>query len=338
MSILFAGGEDESIDVLGGFSHTTAGRFRAGKARLALRASGAGLQHSFAGALAAYLAAQPAGDKDFWYGFQFRGGGGFITGLDCFYMYDTAGIAFMKITGDLSAGGMTLWTKNAIGAMVNYPASNIPQPGVPTEITFRVKVHNTLGQIVWYYNRAFWFGTPVGDTTHWCGGGTSPGKARMLCPNSNGDADYSEFIATSADDPRVGLDLQTLEVTADGAVTTWAGGFASIAELAEDPTTLLQTAAAATDWVGVVRDLTALTGSQIVRAIVLSGKYRTSVGAPQNVHGLLRIGGVMYPAAMQLVDAVASLRQFIYATSPATGLTLAELEVNNLQAGMRAAA
>jgi hypothetical protein len=72
--------------------------------------------------------------------------------------------------------------------------------------------------------------------------------------------------------------------------------------------------------------------------VVVSGRWRTSVGAPQTLSGILRISGVKYAAATQTVSAVAGLLQYIWHLSPATGVAFTEAEVNALEPGMRSAA
>src|SRR6478609_2306446 len=129
-NILFGTGEDEIITVVSGSVTTDATTFRSTHARCSLSAGL--LQHRFAGKLKDYLDAQPANDKDFWYGFRFRGGGGFITGLDMVYFYDEAGKAFMRITGNSSASGMLLWTAPDGSTWTQYPASSTTQPSTPT--------------------------------------------------------------------------------------------------------------------------------------------------------------------------------------------------------------
>lgn len=345
MTILQVAGEDESWDILNGSVDTDVTSYRAAYARCSIHSANEdGVQIIFRGALKSYLDAQPAGDKDFWFGYRWRGGGGFTTGGIGLKLYDATDKAFMRLKS-YTAGNSVLETSTdgtfgGVGdTFTAYPGSAFDQGapnGNPHEYTFRVKIHPTLGQITWYINGAFWFATPVGDTTGLCVG--SPSKLRFGCPNSNGTSNYTEFIATSADQPRVGMNLNTLIPTADGALAQWGGGFASIAEVTEDTSTVLQTAVAATISTFVASDMSALTGNIVILAIVLSGKFAAAVGAPQNVAGVLRIAAVNYSAALQTVAAVNELRQFIWETSPATATRFAEAEVNAFEYGVQSAA
>lgn len=347
MTILFGGGEDTEIDITTGSMVTTPGSFRAGYARAAMApvspggGLGAGflLQHRFSGALATYLAAQAAGDKDFWYGYRWSGGGGFLTGLTALTIYDSSGSPkpFMRLvsigTGDTT---LQLSTDGFVSNVQNHPSSSIGQPGTPTEYTFRIKIHATLGQIQWWVNGGLWYQTVLGDTTGLCVG--SPSKVLWTLPNSNGNCYVSEVIATSADDPRVGMSLVTLAYTANGANVGWTGGVASINEITEDQSTLLTAAAALLESSFIATDLPTLASGVAVRAVINSGHWRTAVGAPQSVAGYLRIAGVNYAAASQLAPSVASTLQFIWQLSPATGITFTEAAVNAAEFGMRSIA
>lgn len=342
MSVLCGFGENEGFEMLGGSVITTPGFYRA-NARCAIKASGAGLQHTFTGKLKAYLDAQPADDKDFYYSFVFRGGGGFITGMDCFYMHDATNRPFLRLTGNSTAGGLLLWTSVDGGTTwVQYPGSSVVQPGVPTQIAFRVKVHATLGHVAMYYGSALLYQTPPFDTRGFCNG-SSPAKTRFFIPNSNSDGYYSEVLASSADDPLIGWKLTTMPLVALGALQQWAGAVTAVNEIDKDQTTAQSTASALNDESFTTPGTFALGAGEEVRAVIWSGEYRTAVApAPQNVSGFLRIGGVVYPDTPQLVDLVPGLRQFIWETNPDPGVPpdtkFSAAVINAMQPGNRSIA
>lgn len=344
-TILFAGGEDSEFTLFNASMVTTPGKFRSTYARAAISCGAMntpGAQHLFAGDLAAYLAGQPANDKEFWYGYRWVGGGGFIIGGISLRMYDSAGTGakeWFRLRGQgagdqqlqLSPDGFT----NRL-TLVNYPASTIAQPGTPAEWCFRIKIHPTAGVIEWWINGGLWYSTPVGNTAAYCSG--SPSKAIFGCANSNGDTYISEVRATAASRPCVGMDIFTADYTADGANTAWAGGVASINEIREDSSTLLTSTAAGQDSCFVSRPLPALSGNMGVQAVINSGKWRTTVGAPQHLKHYLRIGGTNYLGASQSVPTVAGTLQTVWETSPATGVPFTASEFNNAQKGMESAA
>ncbi len=346
MSILQVAGEDESWDILNGSVSTDANHYRANYARCAILSNNEdGVQVYFRGALKAYLDAQPSGDKDFWFGPRWGGGGGFITGGIAMKLYDSTDKCFMRLKS-LSVGDWTLETSvlgsfGGVGDTFNsYPASSFAQAapnGNPHELAFRVKIHPTNGHIAWYINGAFWFQTALYDTTALCTG--SPKFVRFGPANSNGICRLSEFIATSADQPRVGMSLNTLIPTAAGFLSQWGGTFGDIGEVVENTSTLLQTAVAANDSLFEASDTYGVTGSIVVLAIILSGKFAAAALAPQNIAGLLRIGTTIYPSALQTVASTLELRQFIWATSPANpGNRFTSAEVDGFQYGVRSAA
>jgi len=266
------------------------------------------------------------------------GGGGFITGLVGFKMYDSDSPSpkpFLRFRSTGTSNAVLETSANGFASVTSYGASAIAQPSSPAEYVLRVKIHPTLGQIWWYINTGLWFATPQGDTTGLCVG--SPSQVIYGAPNSNGDSYISEVLATSADDPCVGLDVSTIIATANGASTGWNGDVLDINEIVKNQSTLLSTGATGVDSTFVASDIAALTGTNIVRGIVLSGEYSApDPAAPQQIAGLLRIGGVNYDSAFQTVSNVLDNYQFIFEESPANpGNPLTESEVNNLEIGMR---
>jgi hypothetical protein len=340
MSVLFAAGEDEAFTLTAANVFTTGGTaFRTAYARCALQPTAtAGVLHTFSGALATYLAAQPSGDKDFWYGYRFKGGGGFLTGQIAFQMFDGSK-EFLRLISVVAANDVRLLLSpdGFTSVVVSYPASTIAQPTTAAEYVFRIKIHPTLGRIDWYINGGLWFTTGAMDTTGYCSG--SPAKGQWGRANSNGDSYISEVRASSADDPCVGWAISTLVPSANGASTGWSGGYTTINEVTKDTSTLLTTASAATDATFVATDMAALSGPQVVRGVVLSGEFRAAASAPQHVDGLLRIGGTNYAAGQsQVAPAVAGPLQFIYETNPATGIAFTETAVDLAEIGVRSAA
>jgi hypothetical protein len=347
MTILQVAGEDESWGILNGGVDVGVNTRRTAYTRCSIHSANEdGVQIIFGQDLKPYLDAQPAGDKDFWFSYRFAGGGGFITGGIGLKLYDSTDKLFMMLRGpgasSLALQTSTLGTFNGTGGDTwgNYGASETTQlapAGNPFEYSFRIKIHPTLGHIAWYINGTFWFQTPVGDTTGLCTG--SPKFLRFGCPNSNSNSNYSEFIATSADDPAVGKTLATLAPDGDG-LTGWAGGYISINEIVKNTSTQVTTGVTATDVSFSVTNIPALSGATIVRALIVSGEYSTAAvsGVPQHVNQFLRFSGVIYPGALRSVAAVIGLLQTIWSVSPVTSTTITEAETNAVEIGMRSAA
>jgi hypothetical protein len=347
MSVLFGGGENEALDLIAGAMNSAlTTKYRPAYARgcfAPVNPGGGGgaaflLQHRFGGRLLAYLDAQPNGDKDFWYAYRWVGGGGFLSGQVGPQFYDSTGKAFLR---GLSQGANDLvWESSPDGGTwTRYGASVLVQPNTPTQYALRIKIHPTLGFFAVWVEGSLWFQSPVGNTSGWCVG--SPSKFLHGLPNSNGDCYVSEVMASSADDPCIGWNLHTLPLTAIGALAAWTGPVSAVNELQEDQSTVNSTAAAGTDVSYVPAALPSLAPGLMIRAIIWSGKFRTSGGAPQNNIGFLRIGATVYPAAMQLVDTVAALRQYIWESDPrdGTGLTpISESMVASTQPGNRSVA
>ena len=345
MTRLQVAGEDESWGILNGSVDTDANKYRAGYARCSIHSFNEdGVQIIFKGDLKTYLDAQPAGDKDFWFAYRFAGGGGFTSSGVGLKLYDSTDKCFMRLicpgTSDLKLQTSTAGTFTGGGGDVlgDYGASTFSQiaaPGNPMQLSFRVKIHPTLGHIAIYIGTSFWFQTTPGNTTALCTG--SPKFLRFGNPNSNGASNYSEFIATSADDPVVGKSLVTMVPMSDG-LTGWNGGFAAIAEVTKDTSTQNTTAVAATDVSYGVTNIPALSGGLIVRDLIVSGEYAAAVGGPQHLNQFLRFSGTVYPGALKTVNSVLDLIQTFWSVSPVTSTTITEAEANAVEIGQRSAA
>lgn len=340
MTILFAGGENSEVGILSGSMITTAGKFRATYARGAINSTNEnGVIHDFSGALLAYIVAQGT-VVDFWYGFQYVGSGGAVLGSTC-CTFSNAGVGFMRIgnPAGTATGTCQMATSPDGTTWTQYSASNITQPSTPTEWTFRILRHASTGKFQWYVGGSLWYEF-TGNTAALFSTVT---RCQWGNAGSNNATGISEIVATSSDDTRVGMNCATLYYTGDGHDVDWTNGYADVAELSEDTSTVKTTTTAAKDSSFLHVNVPTLTPGIIVRAVIVSGKWRTGGTAPPNLYGYLRISGTNYanaptPAAIQSVQAVAYLLQYIWHLSPATGLAFTESEVNALEPGMRSAA
>lgn len=338
--ILFGGGEDEAIDVINGGMEQVAGTYDPTYARGAIRVHGnPGAQLRYSGDLKAYLDAQPEGDRDFWFSYRLRGGGGFTTGGLLLHMFDatkpyfrlrspTPGSAQIEISNDGFASNVT-----------TYPTSDLAQPVPHQQWSFRIKEHPTLGAIYWYVENTLWFVTPLGDTTGIITG--APSKTWWSNGNSNDQTWISEVMFSTADHPLPGLRLKTVPYIALGALVGWSGPVGNINELVKNVATAQSTAAAGTDESFVPEGVDEFADGIVIHALILSLEARTSPApAPQHLVGGVRIAGVVYPhPTVRLVDSVAGLLQFIFHTNPAIAdepFTVAD--INALQPVHRSAA
>lgn len=341
MTVLFAGGENSEVDILNGSTITTTIHFRSTYARCAVRSLGDnGVLHTYTGALASYIAGQGTA-VDFWYGYRYVGVGGTTTGHHCVKFCGAGFVPFLRIYNGIGLGNgqLQISTDGFSGNPANttdFTASNIAQPSTPIEWTFRIKRHATQGLFQWWIAGALWYQFS-GDTTPYFTTVTRTSFGEGGTTVGNG---ISEIIATSADDPRVGMNLFTAYYTGNGTNTGWTGTYTDVNENSEDTATVEVAATAGLDSCFTHPAIPALSSGVVIRAIIDSGKWRRAIGAgPQNLSGYLRIGSTNYPnapvpAAIQAVASVAGLLQFIWHLSPATGLAFTETETNNLQPGM----
>ncbi len=321
--ILFGANEDEAIDVLNGGMETgpgAAGAYDPDYSRGAIRVHGnPGAQLRFTGAVKDYLDSQPEDDKDFWFSYRLRGGGGFLTSGSLLYLFDTnGGLAktFMHLMAP-GVGDAMLRTSSDGAAFTSHPSSTLAQPIPHQQWSFRVKIHPTLGGIKWYVANGLWYQTVPGDTTGWCVG--SPSKLWWSNPNSNDQTWISEVMIATADHPLPGLRLKSMPYISIGALGEWNGAVTTVNELVKNSSSAQTTASADTDESFVVDPIPAFADGIVVHALIVSAEARTSEApAPQNLIGGLRIGATVYPAAMQLVEDVAALRQFIFHEDPSS--------------------
>ncbi len=333
MSILFGTGEDEIITLLGATITTDSAHFRPAYARCAISAGPGPWQHLFAGKLRDYLDGRPSNDVDVWWGSRFKGGGGFLSSQPILYFFDDADKVFARLLSG-SPGSARLQTSSDGVAFTDFPGSDLVQPSAPAEWTFRVKKHPTLGRIEWWANGGLWFKTPNFDTTALISG--KPKKMIGYHANSNGNSYWSEIMATSGDDPRVGLNLHTLPPIADGDFSGWDGDWTRIAEIVKNTSTVISTAVDDSESSFVNAGVGTLTTGTVIRAIIHSGEYRTSnAPAPDSVTPGLVLGGVAYPGATYPVDNTPTQIQEIWETSPDGGLPFTEAEGNDVQMHVR---
>lgn len=332
MTILYLGGEDESVGVVSGVISTAAGRFRAGYARCALKPTDPelGIVHEFSGALATYIAGQMPTGCDFWYGFRYEGGGGFLNLSNNLVTFYSGGTPKFRIQQS-GTDGCVAATWNGSGWNL-VPGTGVTQPFTPTEYAFHFKCQVVGGKIEWWIGGVLWytFVTSTADVIT---------KAVWGNTNSNGDSYVSEIRATTGDDPCVGINVYTLPLTGLASHGDFIPStVANINEITLDQGTLIASAVAGDEASYSTDALPVLGGSEQIRALAISCQARTAAGAPQNLEGLLVIGGVDYVSPSQAVSTVLSQREFIFQNSPASVAPFTRAEVNLAEKGFKTVA
>lgn len=337
MTVLFGGGEQNEFGMLSGVMSTGAGQFDPVYARCCLKPTAdIGIQHLFDGDLAAFLAAQPAGAKDIWWGPRWRGGGGsFAFGNNVLTFYDTIGPYFRLICDGASAVKAQT-SLNHGAAWTDYAGSSIAQPGAPAEYSFRMRLAAGDGRIEWWINQTLWW-SYLGNTALM---GDSPTKVVMGGANANGDSYFSEILATSPDQPRLGMRLCTLVPTADSAaLDEWTGSFADIDEIVEDFSDSISTQLANKTQLFIVSDLPVLGSGVKPIALIISAKMQTQTSAPQNAQGVVRIGGVNYFGVSKPVSSSPANIQWIWQEDPSNpGNLFTEAVINGAELGVKSLA
>lgn len=148
-----------------------------------------------------------------------------------------------------------------------------------------------------------------------------------------GYASWSECIASTTH--MVGRRVKTIPPTGNGANTAWIGTFAGVDEIAyADADGLVSTAANDKE---TFTHSTTVTGT--IEAFAITARANCGTTGPQNLKGVVRIGGVDYEST-NTVALTAGMQActFIWETSPATGVAWTASEINSLEFGVKAIA
>ena len=140
-------------------------------------------------------------------------------------------------------------------------------------------------------------GELTGDTLY--GSPSEIAEMRVHTPATGGTNSAATISEVQIlDVSTLGRRLATLNITADGATTDWTGTYADIDDVGVYSDTEINDSATA-DQVStfVTTDLSVVAQTYLVDSVVLA--YRAQIGGtgPQNLKGVVRIGGVDYPSA-----------------------------------------
>lgn len=339
MTILWVGGEQNEFGMISANISTGAGNFDPAYARCAIHPTAdVGARHLYDGRLRAYLDAQTEGDREFWKGYRWRGGGGSlnVTGAMITF-YGPAG-PFFKIANPFTSNMLQAYTSLNGGATWDpYPLSMIVQGGAPVEHTFRLWSHPTVGRIEWWVGESLWWffqGNTYAMTTDFT-------EDVLGNPNSNVDSYFSEGIASSRDHARVGMRLRTLVPDSDSAAhSDWSGGYVDIDEIIENAIDSIFTSTPGAIELFGLTDLPALGPGVVPLGLVISSKLQTVGGAPQNAQGAIRIAGTDYFTPSQAISTAPENRQFFFDNDPSQppGTKLSAAVINAIEAGLKAVA
>jgi hypothetical protein len=142
----------------------------------------------------------------------------------------------------------------------------------------------------------------------------------------------SEIIV--ADEPTVNMRVLTRPAIANGALTDWNGPVTNINELQLSDANGIDTGL-----IDQLRSFTIDTPTGIsnvsVRAVCIGARASSNGTSPDEIQGLLRIGGSNFFSSNILLSAGITGRSIIFNTNPATGVgfTLGDINAGNMQFG-----
>jgi len=342
MAILLAGNEDDTITGNGYFDTTaniatTQGHQTAAgtQGHLNLRGlwrtavSGPQLSNIWNVAL-------PSPQTDFWFQFVIsghavgEGGGAHLfralgpTGQQLVVIY----VVDRWALGTLLHIGGTSYTQ--IGPYVAFNNNK-------TTVTVRLRLHDTNGLIEYYLNgsRVFQY---TGDTIRSTDTTITHVAGDNLGSYWAGATTYvSQMLATTADESPIGMTVATLAPSTAGAVQQWTG---TVADISEAPiSTATAILAGSPDLVSTFQVGDVGTAA-LVRAVVVTTVARvgSTLAGPQNLHGVVRIGGTNYTTAAVTLDSVARPRFLVFEQNPATAASWTPDAINGAELGLQSAA
>jgi hypothetical protein len=194
---------------------------------------------------------------------------------------------------------------------------------------YTVQVKTGASGAIRFYRDGSLLAEYLGDTT-------ALGSVNTMTLGSNGGTyNYISEVIIANHDIRSAR-LKTLDVTAAGAHTGWAGTWQDIDAYDELDTSFISSTVAGQKSTFVVSDLP--TDSLVVDSVILSGRFRRNATGPSGVNALARIGGVDYGQSVGALTEQFASKQVVLGTNPATGGAWDKTTVNALEIGVESVA
>lgn len=341
--ILFAGGELEAFDTIGGFGINdfvfagAGGSFDANFATGAIALGGFGWAEAvFRDATTGAVSPQ----TNFWVHMEVVPGTlGGSTIAPYFVLVDssTGTVAFQfDCDGSAATHNLEYWTGAAFTAIT--PNDTLVAATL-YRLDFWIKIDNVNGELR-YYRDGVLRQTFSGDTLY--SGFSVIDTLVLFCPNNETGTNattstkYSQVIVSTQDTR--GMRLATLNATALGTTSAWTGVNADISDtVVVNENTFLSSIANGNVSTHTATDLTTVAGGYQPIAVVVAARARKDSTGPQNLHL-----GVRTNAADNFPDAVtgleAGLRGFrrVMHANPVTGLSWTKTEINAIEVGVKA--
>lgn len=206
---------------------------------------------------------------------------------------------------------------------------------------FRLLMHNSAGVLGCYLDDTL-LGELTGDTIFNSAGSVLEMRYYIAWVSGSGGGSTYPWISEvfCQDITTRRRRLATLSITGAGATNSWGGSYADIDDLGTySDTDFVDSDTANEVSTYVASDLSAAAQVYSVDAVVLG--YRAKIGAtgPQNIKGVLRIGGTDYPSSANVSGLVGEYGYVIspFTTNPATAgeFTAAEINTAGFEVGLK---
>jgi len=254
--------------------------------------------------------------------------------VDHMFLYDSAGVARVKIQANSTAAYLRLMYNTGAGWVQvggNYGINHLNRQTLDLQVlcntaSGRIRLYNS-GTLVLDSGTINLSAIPNIAQLQFCG---SP----SLSPNTDTSVFASQVIV--ADEATIGWKLATFVPTGNGANTAWTGAFGDVDEVAYNDGDFISTA--------VANDIETYTltgpslGASPVKAVAVTARVRNNVTGPQNLQLALRSGGTNYFSGTKSLTTGFTPEQHIWETDPATGVAWLAANVPGIEAGVKAIA
>ena len=326
MTILFAGGEPDCLDLVGILNTSTAYR-RNNMGRVSMELYNASSNDNI-------TLRFPARDHFFFQFWIYYAGSLTVTEREhIFFRNGTGTVLQLRASG--SAGYWKL-RNNVGGVWTDLNQSSMLAGRINTalqKLTGEIRMHATDGLLRLWINDALSMEATGLDTIGDSGHGTLDGL--RLYPGGHTQRSYISEIIVSEENPR-SFALYTRPPTGDGAATDWLGGHANISSASADPMLAAVASNAADQDYLFTKD--ALSTGNAVRAVAFAHLSQRDTGGPQGLRLLQRHGGIIYPTAVQPLEVAGQPEQTVLLAPPSGQAAWTEAIFNDSQFGFRSVA
>lgn len=328
MSVIFAGGELESFNLVGVNQqvNATAGKFDSDFARMAIEHGGSGASN--------WIGANFTGGTEFWLHLvvNMDVGPGSTYDYSIIRLVDSvSGETVFQIDGTDGNFRGEYWNGSSFTTM---PSTFTFSTNVNKTIDIHCKIHDTLGRFAIYLDNSLW-DEFTGDTNLFA---SAQVDGIELCgPTFSLDftksANFSEVIV--ADEPTIGWRLATLIPNAAGTTSAWTGAYTDVDEIAVDDGDFLSSDTANQVHTMGASNLSVAAAAMEIQALLLNARARKGVSGPTQLQLAVRTGAADFFSSSFALDPGFISIQNMWALNPDTVVAWTPSEIDGVEIGVK---